>query len=50
MDSGYSDSENNFKCHKDLGFSEIVWLLLWLVVEFYSHPLPRLAEEIFYKD
>lgn len=24
MDSGDSDSENNFKCHKDLGFSEIV--------------------------
>lgn len=23
MGSGYSDSENNFECHKDLGFSEI---------------------------
>lgn len=23
MGSGYSDSENNFECHEDLGFSEI---------------------------
>lgn len=28
INSGYSDSENNFKCHKYLDFSEIVLTLL----------------------
>lgn len=44
IDSGYSDSENNFKCQKYLDFSEILLTLLLFVVAFYSHPLSRLAE------